>query len=191
MKSIGLSRGEKLIVDDKCFLVRKGKVITKDLLKNGKAIGHELFITKGEVIGNFFSAVERDETEPQEIISIEVEALEDTELEEIIMKNCCFNEDPYLKKILLQLEKRTLMKYYQELFDTKGYILAVLKLHAGKKRELNKSEVRFDRFNNISRSQFYKLYSELREEHYFYEEDKKIIKLNSLKINKYLKKFWA
>lgn len=191
MKLISLSKGEKLIIDDKCFLVRKGKVITKDLLKNGRAIGHELFISKGEVIGNFFSAVERDETELQEIISIEVEALEDTELEEIIMKNCCLNEDPYLKKILLQLEKRTLMKYYQELFDTRGYILAVLKLHAGKKRELNKSEVRFDRFNNISRSQFYKLYSELREEEYFFEEDKKIIKLNSLKINKYLKKFWV
>lgn len=93
MKLISLSKGEKLIIDDKCFLVRKGKVITKDLLKNGRAIGHELFISKGEVIGNFFSAVERDETELQEIISIEVEALEDTELEEIIMKNCCLNEE--------------------------------------------------------------------------------------------------
>lgn len=186
MKVVNLSKNQRFLIDDECFLIKKGKVISKDILKNGKAVGHELFVTKGEVIGNFFSRLNKEEN--FELMSVEVEALEETELEEINIKKDLVEEDDSFKKILSQLSKRMLLKYYQELYDTKGYILAVLKFYAGKKRILNKKEIKYDRFSNISRSRFYKIYSELKNEEYLIEEGD-ILKLNSVKINQYLRKF--
>lgn len=187
-KMVNLSKKEKYLIDDKCFLVKKGKVVTKDILKNGKAIGHELFIGKGEIIGNFFSSLDEDINKHLCLTLVEVEALEDTELEELVMLENLIKRNDDLKRILLQFSKRTVLKYYQELYDTKGYILAVLKLHAGKNKALSKTEVRFDRFANVSRSQFYRIYSDLKKEGYIIEE-KDEIKLQIIKINQYLRKF--
>lgn len=187
-KMINLAKKEKYLIDDKCFIVKKGKVITKDILKNGKAVGHELFIGKGEVVGNFFSSFNEEDNKYLGLSLVEVEALEDTELEELVVLESLVKENDELRKVMLQFAKRTILKYYQEMYDTKGYILAVLKFHAGKKKVLNKSEVRYDRFNNISKSQFYVVYSKLKEEEYIVEEDKNI-KLNIIKINQYLRTF--
>lgn len=155
-KMINLAKKEKFLIDNECFKVNKGKVVAKDILVSGKAIGHELFIGKGEIIGNFFSFL--DEEENKELRLVEVEALEDTELEELVILEETIKENDSIRMILVQLCKRNILKYYQEMYDTKGYILAVLKLHAGKKKVLSKSEVKFDRFNGVSRSQFYVIY---------------------------------
>ena len=113
-------------------MITKGKVITKDILASGKIISNENCLREGELIGNFFNISSNSNLKLPEI-DIEVEALEETTLEEF---------------------------------------------------KFSKKEISYENFN-ISKSQFYLIYSKLKKEKYV-TEDKNIIKLDIEKINEYL-----
>lgn len=53
MRTISLNKSERYFLDGKFFLVKRGKVITRDILENGKIITSENSLKEGEVIGNF------------------------------------------------------------------------------------------------------------------------------------------
>lgn len=183
---IKLSPHEKFYLDDKFFLVKKGKVIAKDILANGKVISNENCLREGELIGNFFNFLNCDSISIPSI-DIEVEALENSILEEFKFSEIDILNNIVFEKILSQLIKKSTIKFLSHLYDKKGYILAVLKLYANSKGIIPKKEIRYENFN-IGRSQFYAIYSNLKEEK-FLNEDKNIIYLNLDKINIFLDLF--
>lgn len=182
MQKIFLNKNEKYYIEDKFFLIKKGRVITKDILANGKVIANEYCVEEGEIIGNFFSFLNEKFEIPE--LHIEVDALKETELLEFeFSKNEVLNNKIF-EKVLKQLIQRSVIKFLYQLYDTKGYIMAILKLYADEYGTIIKKEISYENFN-ISRSQFYLLFFNMKKEGYL-KEDKKHINLNLEKINTYL-----
>lgn len=186
MRTISLNKSERYFLDGKFFLVKRGKVITRDILENGKIITSENSLKEGEVIGNFFNILPENNFFVPEI-DIEVEALENnTILEEFAFSFDKIMGDIYIQKIFSQLVKKAIIKFLQQLYNTKGYILAILKLHLNDNGYVYKKEISYENFN-ISKSQFYLIYSNLKKENFLSEVDNKIF-LNLKKIDPYLEK---
>ncbi len=183
MLKVDLNSREKYYLDGRFFLIRKGKVIAKDILASGKVISNENCLREGEVVGNFFNISSSYSLMLPEI-DIEVEALEDTILEEFKFSKKEITNNTVFEKMLSQLIKKSIIKFLYQLYDKKGYILAILKLYANSKGEIPKKEISYENFN-ISKSQFYLIYSKIKKENYLVEE-KEIVRLNVEKINKYL-----
>lgn len=183
MLKVDLSSNEKYYLDGRFFLITKGKVITKDILASGKIISNENCLREGELIGNFFNISSNSNLKLPEI-DIEVEALEETTLEEFKFSKKEILNNTIFEKMLSQLIKKSIIKFLYQLYDSKGYILAILKLYANSNNEIPKKEISYENFN-ISKSQFYLIYSKLKKEKYV-TEDKNIIKLDIEKINEYL-----
>lgn len=182
-----LNKKNIYFIEKKFFILKKGKIVAKCILENGKIIAHENCIKSNEFIGNFFLFL------PKNIFfipkfEIEIEALEDnTVLEEINISFLESSADSPIKKILLQFIRSTYIRYFQHLYDTKGYILSILMLYADTNKKILKKLINHEIFN-ISRSSFYATYSELKKENFITEKNK-IIYLNSNKIDTYLKSF--
>lgn len=183
MLKVDLSSNEKYYLDGRFFLITKGKVITKDILANGKIISNENCLREGELVGNFFNISSNFNVNLPEI-DVEVEALEETTLEEFKFSKKDILKNTVFEKMLSQLIKKSIIKFLYQLYDSKGYILAILKLYANSDNEIPKKEISYENFN-ISKSQFYLIYSKLKKENYIIEE-KNLVKLNIEKINEYL-----
>ena len=54
MNIISLNKTERYYLDGKFYIIKKGKIISRDILENGKILTYENYLTSGEVIGNFF-----------------------------------------------------------------------------------------------------------------------------------------
>ncbi len=183
MLKVDLSSNEKYYLDGRFFLITKGKVITKDILASGKIISNESCLREGELVGNFFNISSNFNVNLPEI-DVEVEALEETTLEEFKFSKKDILKNTVFEKMLSQLIKKSIIKFLYQLYDSKGYILAILKLYANSDNEIPKKEISYENFN-ISKSQFYLIYSKLKKENYIIEE-KNLVKLNIEKINEYL-----
>ncbi|WP_448821334.1 hypothetical protein [Cetobacterium sp.] len=183
MLKVDLSSNEKYYLDGRFFLITKGKVITKDILASGKIISNENCLREGELVGNFFNISSNFNVNLPEI-DVEVEALEETTLEEFKFSKKDILKNTVFEKMLSQLIKKSIIKFLYQLYDSKGYILAILKLYANSDNEIPKKEISYENFN-ISKSQFYLIYSKLKKENYIIEE-KNLVKLNIEKINEYL-----
>ena len=183
---IFLNKFESCSLGGKFFLIKKGKIISRDVLETGKIITNENSLKEGEIVGNFFNFLPQNNLLIPEV-DIEVEALEDnTILEEFHFCSKEFSKNIFLEKMILQLIKKSMIKFFYQLYDTKGYLLAILKLSANEQGIISKKEINYENFN-ISRSQFYLLYSNLKKENYIKEKEKNV-HLNLNKINKYLEK---
>lgn len=183
---IKLNPHEKYYLDGRFFLIKKGKVITKDILPNGKVISNENCLREGEIIGNFFNFLKCEYLSVPEI-DIEVEALEKSILEEFTFSQLDVVNNVIFEKMLSQLIKKSTIKFLYQLYDKKGYILAILKLYANSEGKIPKKEINYENFN-ISKSQFYALFSKLKQQHFFKEEKNEII-LNIKKIDSFLNLF--
>ncbi|MGL5413958.1 hypothetical protein [Cetobacterium sp.] len=183
---IKLNSNERYYLDGRFFLIKKGKIITKDILENGKIISNENCLREGEIVGNFFDFLKCQYLSVPKI-DIEVEALEDTILEEFRFSQLEIINNIIFEKMLSQLIKKSTIKFLYQLYDTKGYILAILKLYANEKGIIPKKEISYENFN-ISKSQFYAIYSKLKDSE-FLSMNKDEIKLNISKIDKYLNEF--
>lgn len=91
------------------------------------------------------------------------------------------------EKIITQLIKKSTIKFLQNIYDPKGYILSVLKLYANDQGSIVKTEVSYENFN-MSKSQYYLKLKELKEEKYI-EEKNHLWKLNLEKIDNYLEMY--
>lgn len=183
-KMVKLNKKERHFLDGKFFLIKKGKVISRDILESGKIISNENCLKAGEIVGDFFKFLPNTQILILET-EVEIEALEDNSvLEEFDFCPDIIAQNDGLQKIILQLIKKNMIKFFYQLYDTKGYILAILKLYADNNGRILKSEINHENFN-ISRSQFYLLYSSLKKDK-FISEEKKNIYLNVNKINEYL-----
>lgn len=188
-KQITLNKKQLYFLDQKFFLLKHGKIISRYILENGKIISNENCIKAGEFIGNFFSFLPTDLYFVPEF-EVEIEALENnTILEEVDTNFFETLKNTPAEKIIIQLIRNTYIKYFQHLFNTKGYIMSVLKLYADASKTISKDEINPENFN-VSRSLFYATYSTLKKENFITEKNK-IIYLNSNKIDTYLKGFCA
>ncbi|MGL5277748.1 MAG: hypothetical protein ACRC8M_01525 [Cetobacterium sp.] len=186
MKNVTIKKGENYFLDDKFFIVKSGKVLSRDILSNGKVITNEHYFGEGEVIGNFFKfAKDYKLTIPD--IGIEILALKDSKLEEFDFSQNQLIENTFFEKIITQLIKKSTIKFLEKLYDTKGYILSILKLYANHEMQVEKREISYENFN-ISKSQYYSKIAELKKEDYICESGK-IWQLNLGKIDEYLEKY--
>lgn len=184
--TIILNKFDNYSLDGKLFLIKKGKVISRDILKNEKIVTNETSLQEGEIIGNFFDfSLQNNLLIPES--NIEIEALENhTILEEFNFSSKEIIKNIYLEQMIIQLLKKNLIKFFNQLYDTKGYILAILKLYANNKNKISKQKINYKNFN-LDRNKFYFYYSILKKEN-FIEEKEKNIYLNLEKINEYLEK---
>lgn len=184
MNMIFLNKNDRHYLDGKFYIIKKGKIITRDILENGKILTYENYLTSGEIIGNFFSFLTlKDIYIPD--IDIEVEALEDdTVLEEFNFNSNILTDDNFISKIITHLAKKTLIKFFYQLYDTQGYILSILKLYNNDTGFISKKEINYENFN-ISKSQFYLVLSKLKKEKYILDDSDGIY-LNLKKIDTYL-----
>lgn len=180
---IRLNPSEKYYIDGKLFLIKKGKVITKYILPNGKIISNENCLREGEIIGNFFSFLKCNYFSVPEV-DVEVEALENSLLEELKFSELELLNNCVVEKMLSQLIKKSIIKFLYQLYDKKGYILAILKMYVDSKGRIPKKEIKYENFN-ISKSQFYAIFSKLKEDKFLKEKENEII-LNLKKIDSFL-----
>ena len=173
MLEIQLEKNEKLLLGEKFFMVKKGKVIVRKLLENGDIIVNESYIQSGEIIGNFFLLTEIDYLELPSI-EIEIESLNKVILEEIkISREEIFNNF-ILKKLFSQLIKQYIIKFLSHAYDTQKFILSLLRINCDLNGVILKKNINYEYFN-ISRSQYYLVLSNIKKQNLFKEDNKKII----------------
>lgn len=183
ISNIVIKKGQYYFLEDKFFIIQKGKVIARDILANGKTVAHEHYFSEGEIIGNFFKFLKDDKLKVPSV-EIEIEALKDSELEEFNFSKNILYENIMFEKVITQLIKKSTIKFLENIYNPKGYLLSILKLHANEKLEVEKTEISYENFN-MSKSQYYLKLGELKKEGYV-EENKNTFKLNLKKINGYL-----
>lgn len=184
MSIITLNKRDRYYLDGKFYIVKKGKAITRDILENGKVVTNENCLSSGEIIGNFFKLTNSTDIYIPEI-EVEVEALEDnTILERLEFNPNQLKSHAFFSKIVDQLVKKSLIKFFYQLYDTQGYILAILKLYNNDNGFILKKDITYENFN-ISRSQFYLILAKLKKEKYVLEVNDSIY-LNLKKIDLYL-----
>lgn len=188
MNIVTLKKKEVLYLDDRFFIVKSGKVLTKVIFENGAVVTNEICYKQDDILGNFFLLVEKGRFSPLEL-QIEAIALEnDVILEQIDIKKEDLVSFDLGFKIINNLLQRVFIKFFYHLYDTKGYILSLLKLYQNKSGTINKNELNYKNFN-MSKSQFYLTMNNLKSEHYITKVGD-IILLNSRKIDLYLTTFF-
>lgn len=186
MKNIILQKRQSKLTDKKIFIVKSGKIITRDILETGKVITNESYLTAGELVCNFSKFLLLQDFKVPEI-EVEIVAMENnTILEELNVTVDELMGNSYSQKIICSLLKKVSLKLFYQLYDTKGYVLAVLKLYRERKKFIYKADIHYENFN-ISKSQFYLIYRNLKKESFLTEVNDKVY-LNSKKIDWYLKK---
>lgn len=187
MNNVILNNRERYFLEDRFFLVKKGKIITRNILENGKLIANEYSLKAGDLVGNIFKLSPAEEF-PHLDVDIEIEAIEDgTVLEELDVDIEKISKDFLLSKLLNSFSKRILASLFFHVYDSKGYILAILKLYFSDKKCLPIENIHFENFN-LSKSQFYLVFSKLKKEGYI-RESNNTITLNMKKIDEYLINF--
>lgn len=172
MSEIYLQKKESMFLEKKFFIIKKGKVIVKNLLENGEIIVNANCVNKNEIVGNFFLLSSNNEFLLPNI-GIEIEAIKDSVLEEIhISKKDIFN-NLILKKIVSQLIKSYTINFLSYFYDTPKFLLILLRLYADSEGNLSKKDIHYENFN-ISKSQFYLIFSKLKKENYLKEKNSEI-----------------
>lgn len=164
------------------FKIISGKIITRHIISNGKVLINEIYLTKNDIIIDYFNNFNNTKLSYNFEIDTEVEAMENSELEKINI----FDNSLYSNKIIKQLTNQLFLNLLYHIYDTKGYILTKLKISANKQGELFKKEIKVENYN-LGKTQFYKIYSELKKEEFFVENKDKVI-LDLSKVNHYLLK---
>ena len=157
------------------------------IFSNGKVVNNEIYLEKGDMVGNFFKILKIYENIARDI-AIEIEALEDTELNisnsQELIENLQNDKFGILKNLVEQILKKQLINILHHKYDKKGYILATLLLHSSENGEIQNELLNHDRFN-LSRSQFFLTMGELKKD-YIVIKYKKGVKINREEAEKYL-----
>lgn len=180
---VHLEKNEKLFLGNKFFIVKKGKVIVKNLLENGDIIVNESYVQVGEIIGNLFLLTEINYLKLPNI-EIEIESLEKVILEEINISKKEIFSNLILKKVFSQLIKQYIIKFLSHAYDAQRFILSLLRLNCDLNGIILKENINYEYFN-ISKSQYYLVLSNIKKQNLIKEDNKKFI-LDLKKIDKIL-----
>lgn len=183
-KKIILNKKERYFLYNKFFLISSGSVSAYEIFENGKYLPKSGKLKSGDIIGNFFYHFLPPEFNLPEI-EVEVIALEDnTILEEFSFDINEISENFHLNKLIFQLIQENIFRLFYHLYDKKRYILAVLKYYSNPSGVIFKDQIRTENFS-MSKSQFYSLYNELKQDKLIIEEQHYIV-LNLEKLDEYL-----
>lgn len=158
---ISLPKNEITFFDSEFFILKEGEIIVRYIFEDGKISNFEFPLKPGEINGNFFGFLPEDSPFYNEI-SVEVVATKDSVLDVFELDSKTLNID-MLKKIILQLIKQLSIKLWFQLYSKEDFILLILKIYTRKYNKSLKKHIKYDVLN-LSRSQFYLLYSKLKKQ---------------------------
>ncbi|MGL5459784.1 MAG: hypothetical protein ACRDBY_09235 [Cetobacterium sp.] len=183
MLEVSLKKDEKLFLGNKFYVIKKGSVLLKKILENGKVISYENILKKDEIIGDFLTLSEINFLILPEI-EIEIEALEETLIEEIEISKNELNNNPIFKRLLNQLIKQYIIKFISYVCDPVKVLLILLKINSDSNGVVEKKNVSYENLN-MSKTQYYAILTLVKKENLLKEEKKRII-LNLKKIDEKL-----
>lgn len=178
-----LRKNEKFFLENRFYLIKRGSILLKKILENGKVISCENILKKDEIIGNFLTLSEANFLKLPEV-EIEIEALEETIIEEVEISKIELNKNPILKRLLNQLIKQYIIKFIPYICDSMKLLLILLKINSDSNGIVDKKNIGYENLN-MSRTRYYSILSIIKKEK-FIKEDKKKIFLNLKKINEKL-----
>lgn len=178
-----LKKNQKKYVEDKFYLIKKGKILTKDIFPNGKYVVNENYLKKGDIIGNLLNFYNLKDENIEKNSELEIKALENSILEEI---NFSLNKIDIVGNVMEQLTRKVRSRLIFHKYSKEGYILAAMLSYGGEEGVIKKSDITYEDFN-MSRSQFYLIFSKLKKDNFFTLENNSYI-LNKDKIYEYLNK---
>ena len=187
MKEVRIKAKDSMILENKFYVIKKGKILVENIFPNGKVIANEHWLRTGEFVGDLLSYYHMKKIEVPDI-ELEIKALEDTVLQEVDFDIEDIKNNKFMDKLLLSLMKIHIFQLLYHFYDTKGYILTLLKLYSDSNNVISKDEFNVEHFN-ISKSQYYNVFSKLKDKGYVKEEKKKIF-LNVDKADEYLEGFY-
>lgn len=149
MKTITLNKGKEFYIENKCYLILKGKGILKYIASTGKVVVNESVLKTDDVLYNIIFINENFISEHNSLKEAETlfKAFETTVLKEIELDKL------YKEKLLLQISYYYILKELHLLITTTEYLLITLKRYSYN-NIIDKTVIVYDDFN-ISRSQFY------------------------------------
>ena len=184
---INLNKKEYFYLGNKFYIIKKGSVCVRNVLENGHTLPKEGSYSQGDILGNFFHFSNFDKTFLPNL-ELEITALEDnTILEEFNFNYNSILSLPGFEQLFEHLIRENVFRIFYHLYDKKGYVLSVLKFYSNSKGILLKDKISHEYFN-ISKSQFYSTISELKQNSFIFEKNKKIV-LNLEKISTYLSNY--
>lgn len=158
---INLIEDEIMLLDSNFFIVKKGEIIVRYIFEDGKILNFEFPLRAGEVNGNFFNLFPEDSPFYNEV-TLEIQATQESVIE-VFELNSNKKDFEIFNKIILQLAKQLVIKSWFQLYSKENFILLILRIYTQKYNKLLKKYVKHEIFN-ISRSQFYLLYSKLKKQ---------------------------
>lgn len=177
MEKITLFKGDSYYIDNnKSYILEKGALLTKILFTDDKLLSTKNILKKNDILINYLYVLNANLHIFKETV-LKVEALEDT-----ILLEYEFELEKDYMNLISQLLTKVNHNSIQHIYGKKGYILYSL-CNLSKDNKIDKNEVTYEYFN-VSRSQFYVILSNLKNEEYIYEKDQTYV-LNKNKINKF------
>lgn len=176
-----LKKNQKKYVEDKFYLIKKGKILTKDIFANGKYVANENYLKKGDIIGNLLNFYNLKDENIEKNSELEIKALENSILEEI---NFSLNKIDIVENVMEQLTRKIRNRLVFHKYSKEGYILASMLSYGEEEGIIKKTDINYEDFN-MSRSQFYLIFSKLKKENFFTLKENNYI-LNKDKIYQYL-----
>lgn len=169
MKTITLSKGKDFYIENKCYLILKGKGILKYVSSNGKTVVNESVLKKDDVLYNIIFIDNNFINEHNSLKEIETlfKAFEITILKEIELNKL------YKERLLLQISYYYILKELHLLVTTTEYLLITLKRYSYN-NIIDKTVIIYDDFN-ISRSQFYLIIQSLKKNKLLIEKNNNYI----------------
>lgn len=188
MERVILKRKERYLLNGNFYKIIRGSVTAYDIFENGKSLPKDGCFKNGDFIGNFFGCFDQKDSLLFPETEVEIVALEDnTILENFTFSRKEIGNNIVLEQLILRLARENIFKLFQYLYDKKGYILAVLKFSANDRGYVVPDYVHPENFN-MSRSQFYSLYTKLKNDRYVIET-KNSVQLDLEKVQDYFLEF--
>lgn len=179
MKKIILSKNENYYINnDKSYIIEEGAVISKILFIDDKLLSTEIILEKNDLVFNYLSFLNISSKVFSQT-ELEIKALEKT-----ILLEYEFNIKKDYINLISQLLSRINHSSIYHIYGKKGYILYAL-CNLAINNEIDKNKINYEYFN-ISRSQFYLILANLKNDQYIHEIGKKYI-LNRDKVDAFFK----
>ncbi len=166
---INLAEGEILILDSNFFVIKKGEVILRYIFEDGKSICFEFPLIPNDVSGNFFSLF--SQTSPfYNDVTLEIQANKESHIK-IFKFDLTKIDNELLNRLILQLSKQLIIKLWFQLYPKEAFVLLMLRIYSQKYNTIYKKYITYEVFN-ISKSQFYLIYSNLKKQKFIVEKSK-------------------
>lgn len=166
---ITLKKGEVYYIENRCYIILKGKGVTKCIMPSGKTVVNESLLKSNDILYNFLF-INNDLIDEKKILKdgeVLFKAFEDSILKEVELNN------QFKDKLASQSFHYYILKELQLAITSIEYLLITLKRYSYN-NSVDRTIILYDNFN-ISRSQFYLIIQRLKKDKLLIEEGDKYI----------------